>query len=313
MSDAVAAPAAVAAPVAAEAPAAAPAAPAVDAAKELEARLGKLQHERDLKVREVVVTRRQYETQLKQAQQRIAQLEQLEKAQQTAKINPVAYAREAWGDNWYDVLTEAKLNGVPPADLIAAEMGRMREEFAGELSRRDAEAQRQARVAAQRAQEQQLRAGMADVQGGFREFFEARGDNYPALAERYGGDSQAISRALFQHAKQVWDASVQYDEAGNMVRPGQVLDPKSAAEALEKRERDLVAKIQGRLTPTPNNAPIGGPRLQSQSSQQQQQQTRRTLSNALTASTPGMKPANTQADKRARAISAFNAARGIKP
>ena len=314
MSDAVAAPAA-AAPAATTAPSpeatqAAAEAVTTQQPSEADRRLSELQRQRDMKAREVIVERRKFEAQLRQQQQRISQLEKLEQREQMARLNPPEFLKSIYGENWYDKVVESKLNGVPPADLLAAEMAKMREEFSGELSRRDAESQRQARVAAQQTQERQLRAGMADVQGGFTEFFSAKATDYPALAERYGGDTQAVSRALFAHAKAAWDKTVQYDETGRMVAPGQVLSPRDAAEALEKAERELVAKIQGRLTPAPTGGSIGGPRLSTQQQQQQtQQQQRRTLSNALTASTPGSRPAPSLADRRARAIQAFNAAR----
>ena len=122
---------------------------------------------------------------------------------------------------------------------------------------------------------------------------------------RYGSPAQ-IGRMLLQHARAEWDASVQYDARGNLVAPGKVLSPKDAAEALERREREYVSKLQARLTPAPVGGAIGGPRLSQQQPQQSQQQ-RRTLSNSITASTPGAKPG--LQDRRARAIAAFNAAR----
>jgi len=126
MSDAVAAPAA-AAPAATTAPSpeatqAAAEAVTTQQPSEADRRLSELQRQRDMKAREVIVERRKFEAQLRQQQQRISQLEKLEQREQMARLNPPEFLKSIYGENWYDKVVESKLNGVPPADLLAAEM-----------------------------------------------------------------------------------------------------------------------------------------------------------------------------------------------
>jgi hypothetical protein len=298
------APSATPEPAAPAAPAAAPATPAVN---EWEAKWKAAQAERDRSVRERVVERRKFEGQIRQMNERMKALEALEQQQKMARLNPEAYLKNVYGDNWYDTIVSTKLNGVPPADLLAAEMTKMREEFTGELSKRDAAAQ----AAMQRQQQAQLEASVREVTGSMEAFVSQKSDAYPALIERYG-NPKSVADALFKHARAEWDKTVQYDARGVVSQPGKVLSAKEAADALEAQERAIVEKISGRLTPKQTSAPIGGPKLVSSQQQQvpqSQQQQRRTLSNDIVGSTPGRQPASTAAEKRLKAIAAFNAAR----
>lgn len=297
-------------PNAPAAPAAAPAA-APPAPNEWESKAKALQAERDRSVRERVVERRKFEGQLRQMQDRMKSLESIEQKfnqqQKLSRLNPVEFINSIYGEKGWDVITEARINGVPPASLIEAEMARVREEFNGELSKRDQAAQQ----AAQRAQQAQLEASVREVTGSMEAFVSQKTDAYPALLERYGSP-KAVADALFKHARAEWDKTVQYDARGVVSQPGKVLSAKEAADALEAQERAVVEKITGRLTPKQTSAPIGGPKLntsQQQQVAQSQQQQRRTLSNDIVGSTPGRQQAASAAEKRLKAIAAFNAAR----
>lgn len=64
-----------------------------------------------------------------------------------AKRDPASLAKEAWGDNWYEVLTKYQLEGVPPADMIASAIDDRMSKFEQAQKDREAEATRQAEAA----------------------------------------------------------------------------------------------------------------------------------------------------------------------
>jgi len=208
-----------------------------------------------------------------------------------------------WGDNWYDTIVSAKMNGVPPAQLIAAEIQKVRDESRAERSQWET----QQREAAERAQAEAAQRQLRDFRAAAVADAERRADELPALMLRLG-DAKAVGEAVGSHIRARWDATAKQAEDGTY--SGTLLTFEEAAKELEEREVELLKKLTAheklktRLTP-PKNPDSVSSSLKQQSAQSTQQP-RRTLSNDLTGSTPGRQPPATTAEKRARAIAAFN-------
>lgn len=291
-----------------------PSEPAKDWAKEYR----RLEAEHAKKVREHIIERRKWDADRKTTGERLSRLSELEKREGLARLNPTEFAKSVWGDDWHEKLTEAKVHGVPPADLVAAEMNKLRDEFEAKLSSREA-AEKQSREQAQREQLDHARASMrADATDWLRENASA----YPIL-ERLG-DATKVAKRIADRIEHEFHRSTQRDESGRVVRQGRVLTTQEAAELIEG---DLVAiaehalgaeKYRARLgeklkplsaAPAPATVPGQTSPQQSEPKQSTGQQPRKTLTNDIGARTTGESKPLTPAERRERALAAFEAAR----
>jgi hypothetical protein len=282
------------------------------------AELEKLRGIHEKRVKEAIIERRKFEAQLKELSPKAQKLAELEKLDALAKLNPPEFLKSKYGDKWYDIIVESKLNGAPPADVVAAEISRVEDRFNAELAKRDAAAKAQQEAASKAQQSSQLRQIRDDMAG----FFHASKAEYPALEARHGNPT-AVGNALFAHIKAAWDAHAKYDESGRLVSDTKAMTPKQAADELEEAERSFAQKVAAHekyapkfreaLTPKQMSNTMGGPKLQQDSQQQSQsgsqQQARRTLSNDITGSTPGRQPPATLEERRRRAIERYNEVR----
>lgn len=280
----------------------------------------KLEAEHQKKLKEQIIERRKWEADRKTTGERLSKLSELEKREQQARLNPPAYLKSIYGDNWHEVVNESKLNGVPPAQLIEAEMAKMREEFKAELRSRDDDGAK--RLQAQ--QQQQLEQARANIRLEAADFYEASGQDYPIL-ERLG-DKAAVAATIAARIEKEFHATSQRDEAGNLLRQGRVLTTKEAAELIEGEmlavaEAAMKAeKYKSRFAPkppdlTPEKKPESLKLKQQQSGQQQVngQQPRKSLSNELTGSTKDEAPTRlTPDERRRRALAAYAAERERK-
>lgn len=283
-------------------------------------RYRKLEAEHQRKLKEQIIERRKWESDRKTTGERLSKLSELEKREQQARLNPPAYLKSIYGENWHEVVNESKLNGVPPAQLIEAEMAKMREEFEARLKSHDDDGAK--RMQAQ--QQQQLEQARANIRMEAADFYEASGKDFPIL-ERLG-DKAAIASTIAQRIEREFHATSQRDEAGNLLRQGKVLTTKEAAELIESEmlavaEAALKAeKYKSRLAPKPPDLTAEKKseslKLKQQQSGQQHvngQQPRKSLSNEITGSTRDEAPARlSPEERRQRALAAFNAARAKK-
>lgn len=236
-----------------------------------------------------------------------------EEEERLANLNPTEFAKKRWGDNWHQKLTDAHVGGVPPADLIAAEFSKLRQEIDAKLAERD-ERQRATTTAAQQASIDESRR---IVELECVDYLEASASEYP-LFKRFGSPA-AVAKALAQRIEQTYYATQKRDEAGNVVRDGRVMTPKEAADALEADLTGIAeeavshdkykSKLQEKLKPATVNGAGAAPGGQLRRTEVE----RRTLSNDLTASTPGKAPPLSDEDRMKRATAAFNAARTKAP
>lgn len=235
--------------------------------------------------------------------EKLSKLSEYEKWEQQAKLNPAALER-LYGEKWYDKIVEAKVSGAPPADMIASEIAKVREELEAKFSARD-EARTKSEAAARQSQDAQVRR---ELHAEGMQFVKTSGADFPALGDL--GPPDRVAALLTQRMEQKYNSTVEKDESGAIVTHGQVMTMREAAEELETEILAITekavkhAKYASRFTPSKSPAAvIGGPVLQQPSQQ------RRTLSNELTASTSRRTPPANENDRRERAIAAFNSMR----
>jgi hypothetical protein len=304
-----AAPAAVAAPVV-PTPAPAPA----DTA---EAKLKRLEADFDQRKREHVIERRKHEAAQRASSEKLTKLEQLERRDAMARMNPPAFLQQVYGENWYDVVVQSKMNGVPPAQLIQAEMERFRTETRAEIQ---AERQR-TEQSQQSAQQQQVEQARAALLSGAKAHLEASAAEYPLLVERYGEEAP---KALAEFIEAHFHKTTERDGSGYVLRQGQALLEADAAVMMEGREMAMARKAAGLdkyrgefetlLRPPTPPATVGG-KSQPKTAMPQQDaksQPRRTLTNSMTGSStqaapdsPRMSPQERRAKANARYMEAL--------
>jgi hypothetical protein len=294
--------------------------PEAPAEGDLAQKYRRLEAEHNRKVKEQIIERRKWDADRKTTGERLSKLAELEKRESQARLNPPAFLKSIYGDNWHEVVNESKLNGVPPADLIQSEMARMRDEFEAKLKARDDESSR----SLQAQQQQALEQARANIRAEAEEFYAASGADYPIL-ERLGG-KEAVARAIAQRIEHEFHATAKRDENGGVVRQGRVLTTKEAAELIEGEmlavaEHALKAeKYKSRFAPKPPDLTAEKKseslKLKQQPTSQQQssgQQPRKSLSNDITGSTKDDAPARlTPEERRQRALAAFAAVKERK-
>lgn len=291
------------------APAVAPQAPSTPDTGEL-ANLEAAQKAIALKERQHVMERRKFAEERKAHEASIARVTQIEKLQAQAKLNPEAFLKSIYGDKWYDVVVESRINGVPPAQLLADEIAKVEEKFEKKFAERDeartkveAENQKKASDSARR----QLNLEALD-------FLKAKTKDYPIFAG-LGGEPQ-VAQLLAQRIEAEYYRTEKRDEATKeLLAPGRVLSVKEAADGLEAELLAMVekaagsekyqAKLREKLQPQKQVAMVAS----KSTSQRPETQQRRTLSNELTGSTPGRQPPISNEERRKRAIDAYNAVR----
>jgi len=305
----------------------APTTPAVETKSETPAEVDlaqkyrRLEAEHQRKVKEQIIERRKWDADRKTTGERLSKLAELEKRESQARLNPPAFLKSIYGDNWHEVVNESKINGVPPADLIQSEIARMRDEFEAKLKARDEESSR----SLQAQQQQALDQARANIRMEAEEFYSASGAEYPIL-ERLG-DKAAVARTIAQRIEHEFHATAKRDENGAVVRQGRVLTAKEVAELIESEMLGVaeyatkVEKYKSRFAPKPpdltSEKKSESLKLKQQPTSQQPQssgqQPRKSLSNDITGSTRDDAPARlTPEERRQRALAAFAAVKERK-
>jgi hypothetical protein len=269
------------------------------------AKLDAARRDIEKKERQHVVERRKFAEDRNALGPKLTRLAELEKAQAQAKLNPAAFMQSVYGDKWYDVLIETRLNGVPPADLIAAEVAKIEEKVEQRFSNLDAERKK----AEEASQQQRIDGARRSLRLEANEFLKDKAADYPVFEQL--GSTQAVAAMIAQRIEQEYNRTERRDPAtGELLMAGRILTHKEAADLLEADALGLAEKVashakyqeklRAKLQPAQQPAAVGGPKLQRPENQQ-----RRTLSNDLTASTPGRAPPVSLEEKRQRAIARF--------
>lgn len=211
------------------------------------------------------------------------------------KANPDPFLKKALGDKYYDKLVEMRINGgALTADAVAAELERVKNDIRNEFTQKEENAKVEAeRIANERAD--QARQQLAEEAGAF---LEKNWSEYPIFE---GNPKAEVARAIASHIEREYH------------RTGKVLTNKEAAEAIEgaqlaQAERlasieKYRSKLTEKLKPA-SIAPTGVPLSRRTEGE------RRTLSNDLTASTPGQKRTPRTDEERRAAIMALQFKQG---
>ncbi len=223
---------------------------------------------------------------------KLTRLGELEKLHAQAKLNPEAFLKGVYGDDWYDRVVQTKVNGgAPTAGVLADEIAKMEEKFEAKLKARDEESAKQSE--AQKAQGLvDARRQVANMAG---QFWTAKGSEFPLIEAL--GTSEQIAQALADRVESHYLSTVKRDESGRIVVDGEVLPVQTIAAQWHShlaKAHEKYAELQKKVAP---------PSIHDQPS-------RSTLSNELTGTTPGPRqPATSIEEKRARAEAAYLAAR----
>lgn len=280
----------------------------------------KLEDAHQKKLKEQIIERRKWDADRKTTGERLSKLSELEKREQQARLNPPEFLKGIYGDNWHEIVNESKINGVPPAQLLQAEMDKMREEFEAKLRARDEEGTK----SLQAQQQQALEQARYNIRLAADEFYSTSAAEYPIL-ERIG-DKAAVAAKLAQRIEKEFRSSIQYDEAGNLVKQGKVMTAREAADVIEgemladaehafhaQKYKSRFAPKAPDLTAEKKSESL---KLKQQPTSQQQssgQQPRKSLSNEITGSTKDDAPTRlTPDERRRRALAAYAAERERK-
>lgn len=228
--------------------------------------------------------------------------DEYEKSQQAALADPGQYLRKLYGENWYDRLTQYRLEGekTPPPDLAvedirkstAAEIERIRKENEERFGKIEAE-----RKAAMEAEKARLVEAQRSVIEKFKadtvDFVRANAEKYELTngAEAYG--------LVYQVVQETFDATSERDEDGNVLKPGRILSIEEASDAVEKYLEEQLEKLTATKKWTARKAPAPASETASEAT--------KTLTNALggTASGPSDE---SKMDRYQRAAAAMAAA-----
>ena len=279
-----------------------PAAPVVD---ETAAKLKRMEIAYNSQLRKSSESQRAWEAEKKTLADRAAKAAEYEKREQMARLDPPGYLKSLYGDDWHTMVNDAKLNGVPPGQLIQAEMQKLRDEFEAKDRARTEEANKSRESQRDQATEQARRGIFAEAAAFYRE----KGKEYPILA-KLGGDA-AVARTIASRIEAEFNKSVEFDEAGNVSKQGRILTTSEAADLLEAEVLEWVAeagkheKYKAKLTPVAAPTTVSA----SLKPQEKKSQARRSITNDITGSTTATKPPTTDRERRERAEAAFNEAR----
>lgn len=268
--------------------------PPVAGEPDITAKYKTLETEHQKKVREHIVERRKWEGDRKALTEKAAKADAYEKREASARLNPAAYLKELYGEQWHEMVTEAKINGVAPAALVQQEMQKLRDELA-EKDRARAEEGTKAQESAREQSEQQARQSIfAESAAWYRE----KATEFPLLAKL--GTEPAVARIMAQRIESEFHAT------------GKVLKTSEVAELIEgevlewAREAGKHEKYKPKLQPPAASSTVNGSKQQ-QGQPQQPAAPRRSITNDITGSTSPRKPPTSDKERLARATAAFDA------
>lgn len=230
--------------------------------------------------------------------EKLSRLSELEKQDAQFKLNKTAYLEAKLGKDWYDQIVAEKINGgAPTADIVASELAKMEEKFEAKLAAKDAE-QRKAQDAAQAQAVTQAERQLA-AEGG--QFFKSKSADFPLVADL--GTPEQVGAELARRLKTHFHATTQRDESGQILMDGEILSLQKIAESWEGSLVALAKKAAAHAKYAEQFKPNAAPKSAAQPVE------RRTLSNDLTGSTPSREPPRSDAERRERALNAWQNAR----
>lgn len=213
--------------------------------------------------------------------------EEWKKSREDFRRNPSKLLSKELGENWYDTLTNVKLNGAPTADLIVSELddreAKLRKDFeAREQKLRDEIGSREKSEAAR---------AKADYEASAVEYAKSNAEKFPLINEFKEWD--AVPREIERH----YVETCKRNDAGEL-EPGEVWTAEEAAKAIEERIAGIEKKFIERYEKLKAAKAPGSPNQKRTEPPQ-----RRTLSTEMTASTGGeWTPPKDDSERMRRAI-----------
>ncbi len=211
-------------------PTPAPAAPEIDVKAE-SAKLETARRDIEKKERQHVIERRKFsaerELEKKTWGEKLSEYEQFKKSQQQSKMNPEAYLKSLYGDNWYDVVVNAKINnGVPTADVLASEIQKVEEKLEAKFAAKEAE---RAKVEAKQ-REANVASAKRQLTNEALEFWKSNAKEYPA----FRGSDEQIAQMLSSRIEQEYYNTERRDpDTNELLMSGRVLTMKEMADKVE--------------------------------------------------------------------------------
>lgn len=217
-----------------------------------------------------------------------AELEAWKKEREDRKRNPAKYLAAEYGPDWYDKLSQVRLTGAAPADLVASEVDDRVAQLRKEMDERDAKwakrfEEQEAKQAAQMKAEHEATAG---------DYLKANAEKFPLIhAFEVQGNINAVIEAHFVNtAKRGADGELE---------PGELLSAEQAAQMMESH---LQARVDGIEKAKQAKAKAVPPTQAAVPAAQ-----RRTLSTDMTGTSEGEgAPPKDDGERMRRALAAWN-------
>lgn len=267
-----------------------------DRAKELEAQVRRTASERMKLAHEARKAREEATKREELLAAREAKLKSWEAEHADRKRNPAKYLQADYGENWYDKLSQVKLSGSPPAELIASELDDRSKSWEAKLSELDAKWakkwEERDQVDAQRSKEAEEHAALSYV--------TSNAEKYPLVhAFEVQGNINAVIEAHF-------NATCTRDEVTGEVVPGEMWTAEQAATEMEKHLSEKYQKVALAKQPKASPPPVASvaPRVSTPQ--------RRTLSTDMSAASPTWTPPKDDRERAQRAEAAWNAQKAAR-
>lgn len=268
--------------------------PPVAGEPDITARFKTLETEHQKKVREHIIERRKWDGERKTLSEKAARADALEKREQSAKLNPVAYLKELYGEQWHEMVTEAKVNGVTPAALVQQEMQKLRDELADKERVRAEEGTKAQEAQKQEAQQQARQSIFAECAA----FYRGALKDYPIFAKVKGGEP-AVAAMLARRIESEFHAT------GKILKTSEVADLVESEVVEWAAEAGKHDKYKPKLQPASASSTVNASKQQQGT--QQPAAARRSITNDITGSTSSRKPPADEKERAARADAAWNA------
>lgn len=225
---------------------------------------------------------------------KLSRLDALEKSQAQAKINKTAYLKSLYGDDWYDqIVTERVNGGAPTADVVASEIGKLREEMEAKFEAREKARAEEHAATSQKQQAQSLADARQQLGREASQMFAAKSAEFPLVVDL--GPPEAVAAELARRVEEHYWSTVKRGASGEILEDGEIIPLTKMAEQWESQ---LVAVAEKAAA-----APKYADRFKPKSAGQP----RFTLTNDLTGSTSAKRPPVNDDERRARAIAAYEA------
>lgn len=186
--------------------------------------------------RKLAIERQKFAEERKSAKAEQAEYEEWKKLKADKLRNPDKYLKADYGENYYDLITKLKVEGAPPADLIASEMDERFKSVEQRLAEKEAALEKRL----QDIQAQEARKESDAYLSKAVDYVKSNAEKYEWL--NFFGEQARVTEAIRAHytktAKRNADGSIE---------PGEVLSYEKAAEMLEKEISEIGEKFKKRF------------------------------------------------------------------